>query len=97
MIRAVLSLLLPVILPSVAWLAWVHGARAWRRRRGLPEDGPVKVPVLALVAAGLALMILAAGLIYWGETDRGLAPGVPYTPPRASDVDLNAWPVEPRP
>ncbi|WP_041794654.1 hypothetical protein [Pararhodospirillum photometricum] len=90
MIRAVLALLVPVLVPWVGWVLWAEVAR----RRGRPRP---EVPVVALVVTAMALMLLGAGVLAFMSADGGEPPGTSYTPPRALDVNPEAWPVTPRP
>lgn len=92
MIRAVLALLLPVLLPFVGYALWIQWHRARQKRLGLDPDARPEVPLVWLLTAGGVLMVLAAGLLYF-YSNQGTPPGTPYTPPQATDVDPEAWPV----
>jgi hypothetical protein len=74
MMRIILMLLFPLVVPFVTYSAWAW----WRRRKGrsIPGDGP---PTLWLLFAGVALVLLTlAGVSLSG----GEEPGGRYVAPR---------------
>lgn len=74
MIRILLTWILPLLLPTAAYLAWVLWARR-RRAAGGPEM--MDVPWTWLLAAGLALAFLVTGALYLGE---GAGTNADYVP-----------------
>lgn len=92
MIRALIAVLLPVLLPFAGYFLWIHWHRKRQSRLGLNPDARPEVPTIWLLTAGMVLMVMTVGLLYL-YSDQGAPPGTPYQPPRATDVNPNAWPV----
>ncbi len=82
--RVLLVVILPFLLPALAYFGWWW----WRHRAavaaGRPEDAPGlgDAPVTALVAVGVGLMVmLLVGFMISGDG----RPGDKYVPPRTVD------------
>ena len=82
--RVLLVVILPLLLPALAYFGWWW----WRRRAavaaGRPEDAPGlgDAPVTALVGVGVGLMVmLLVGFMISGDG----RPGDKYVPPRTVD------------
>ena len=80
MIRILLTVLLPMALPSAAYFLWFANERRRAIAAGTPEAMPRlgDVPWFVLASAGLAIaaVVLVASSIYSGDE-----PGTTYVPP----------------
>jgi hypothetical protein len=80
MIRILLTVLLPLALPSTVYFLWFANERRRALAAGRPEDVPRlgDVPWFVLASAGVAIVavVLFATSIYSGD-----APGTTYAPP----------------
>ena len=80
MIRILLTVLLPMALPSTVYFLWFANERRRAIAAGTPEAMPRlgDVPWFVLASAGVAIVavVLFAGSIYSGD-----APGSVYVPP----------------
>ncbi|WP_200291469.1 hypothetical protein [Rhodospirillum rubrum] len=86
MIQALSALLLPVVIPFLAWLIWTRWYRTKRLRAGLDPDVRPVVPVGGVLAAIGLLLVLAFGLL-WFYAGQGDPPGTIYAPQRATLPD----------
>ncbi len=86
MTRMLLTYVLPLVLPTAAYLVWVWWARRRKKAQGIEsgerEAGLKEGPWFWLILAGFVLMV--AGLAYWGLTG-GSEPGGVYYSPRYED------------
>jgi hypothetical protein len=79
MIRVLLTILLPLVLPTALYLLWLATAR----RSALA--GPAPWRSLPWVWLGLIGVVLTAALLYFVGTHMGSAPQGTYVPPRYID------------
>jgi hypothetical protein len=79
MIRILLTYVLPLVLPTAVYVAWIAYARS--QHQGTPEELPAleKGPLFWCVLLGFALMALALMAI---ALTTGAPPGSQYQPPR---------------
>ncbi len=87
MIRAVLSLLLPFLVPFVVYWLWVRLHRARQARLGLDPAAPMTVPTFWLAGAGAILAIMVT-LLMWLFAEDTTPPGSHYVPPRMENGEL---------
>jgi drug/metabolite transporter (DMT)-like permease len=93
MIRALVALLLPIVLPILGWVLWARWYRSRRVKAGLDPNVAPDVPVVWLALVAGILLLLTVGLLYFYAEDQGSPPGTPYVPAPDPSVNLNAWPV----
>ncbi len=79
MIRIFLEYVLPLVLPTAIYVAWVWYARATHAGDPTELPGLRTGPLFWCLLAGFALM--SAGLI-WIAVSTGAPPGSAYQPPR---------------
>ncbi|WP_035691097.1 DUF6111 family protein [Azospirillum halopraeferens] len=73
--RAFLTFVLPLLLPTVLFVAWL----AWRARNGGPPLDLSRLPWPWLAGSGVALLVLVLGA--WALSG-GAPPGTAYVPAR---------------
>lgn len=78
MIRIILTILLPLVLPAALYVAWAAAARKFDMRGG---DLPA-FPLAWLLAAGVALVAITLFVfdIHYGRSEQGV-----YVPPHTED------------
>ena len=84
MLRTLLFTVLPLVLPTALYAAWLYAEHRRRAAAGAGTAAPrwAEAPWVALAGIGLVLMIVTLAL--WsavGESD----PGAEYQPPRLED------------
>lgn len=82
MTRILLTYVLPLVLPTAVYVAWIAYARS--QHQGAPEELPAlkKGPLFWCVLAGFAMMAAALAVI---ALSTGAPPGSRYEPPRLED------------
>lgn len=86
MARILFEFLLPIVLPTALYAAWL----AWHRRRAIVA-GAARVPAwqegpwfwCILAGVGLALIVFVVTAVLWGH-----APGAKYQPPRIHNGEV---------
>jgi hypothetical protein len=79
MIRILLEVIVPLILPTALYLAWLAHARARARRLGQPEPEFGAAPWVWLIGCGVVFAgAVVAGLALMG----GMPPQGRYVPPQ---------------
>ncbi len=93
MIRVIVSVVVPLVLPTILYFAY-----AWylaRRARAAGQEDPkvLDVPWSWLVGAGVALAAISFGVNFMGEGDK---PGGVYVPPHVEDGKIVPGRVVPK-
>ena len=88
MFRLIFTYLLPLLLPTLGYLAWnwIQLRRTLAGKRAEPPPSLAAMPWLILVGAGVSfLMVTLLALVLFGG---GHSPGGTYVPPHMEDGKL---------
>jgi hypothetical protein len=84
MARILLTVVLPLALPTLAYFGWFYAAQRRALAAGEPEKAPRLGDVPWTVLALTGLLIAATGL-FAGALFGGATPGAHYTPPHVEN------------
>jgi hypothetical protein len=84
MARIALTVVLPLILPTLAYLGWFYLAQRRAVLAGQPEKAPRLGDVPWIVLALTGLIVAGTGL-FGGALFGGAKPGAHYTPPHVEN------------
>lgn len=91
MLRVILTIVLPLLLPTVLYLAWIATLGS-SRERGAISWTTVPWIWLAAVGAVLLAIVLFVVTVHFGTPQEGV-----YVPPRWHDNRIIPGHIEPRP
>jgi len=94
MLRVLLTIVLPLLLPTAIYVAWLMAMQ--RSARGSAQGEGVRwtaLPWIWLAAAGVVLLVLVLAIVtvHFGEPETGT-----YVPPRYEDGRVVPSHIEPR-
>jgi hypothetical protein len=94
MLRVLLTIVLPLLLPTAIYVAWLM-AMQWSARGSAPGEGVrwTALPWIWLAATGVVLLVLVllTLTVHFGEPETGT-----YVPPRYEDGRVVPSHIEPR-
>ena len=85
MIRVFLLILLPIMIPTLAYMGWVFMQRRKAKAAGVPEDAPTiqEAPWGLLITLSAAMLIV--GIVIFLFIDNRSDLGSVYIPPKIED------------